>query len=240
MGEAEYDAPPRALKARVMAEIAQTRQLPPVGGAEPGPPAGPSPSVPSASVPVPARLSRPRSPPSPSSAAVSPAASPCTSAPGIRQVEAASAAIATVLAAPDARTVSPPARTAATARPWSPTPALRRLLRPPSWPAAAERQGLPALGHRRGRRSLGRPADRSPDGSVSPVVAKDVPADRRQFGVTLEPAGGSKQPTTTPVLLLALPDLHRSRTTCADGILRCRSRRPDVRSAYTGRRWSVK
>ena len=36
------------------------------------------------------------------------------------------------------------------------------------------------------------------------AVAGDVPAAGAQFGVTLEPAGGSKQPTTTPVLLLPM------------------------------------
>jgi anti-sigma-K factor RskA len=36
------------------------------------------------------------------------------------------------------------------------------------------------------------------------VVTTSVPATGGNFGVTLEPAGGSKQPTTTPVMLLAI------------------------------------
>ena len=54
-----------------------------------------------------------------------------------------------------------------------------------------------------GARSAGL-LQRSANGSVSPVVATNVPAAGAKFGVTLEPAGGSKQPTTTPVLLMPL------------------------------------
>jgi len=40
--------------------------------------------------------------------------------------------------------------------------------------------------------------------AAQPVVAKTV-ADTRQVGVTIEPVGGSPQPTTDPVMQLALP-----------------------------------
>lgn len=40
--------------------------------------------------------------------------------------------------------------------------------------------------------------------ATRPVVAKTV-ADTRQIGVTIEPAGGSAQPTSDPILQLALP-----------------------------------
>jgi anti-sigma factor RsiW len=43
-----------------------------------------------------------------------------------------------------------------------------------------------------------------PPGSTSPPVITDAPPDLRSVGVTVEPAGGSRQPTTTPVVLLAL------------------------------------
>ena len=41
----------------------------------------------------------------------------------------------------------------------------------------------------------------SSTGATSPVLAADVqPGDR--LGITIEPAGGTSQPTTTPVVLL--------------------------------------
>jgi anti-sigma-K factor RskA len=40
-------------------------------------------------------------------------------------------------------------------------------------------------------------------GKASKLV--DMPAGSTAFGMTVEPAGGSEQPTTKPVLLLELP-----------------------------------
>lgn len=42
------------------------------------------------------------------------------------------------------------------------------------------------------------------DGAVNPVLVGDL-GTAADLGVTVEPAGGSKQPTTTPVLLFGLP-----------------------------------
>jgi len=42
------------------------------------------------------------------------------------------------------------------------------------------------------------------DGQTPPAVARDV-ADAESVGVTVEPAGGSKRPTTKPVLIVPLP-----------------------------------
>ena len=45
----------------------------------------------------------------------------------------------------------------------------------------------------------------SSNGVTSPVLAADVqPGDR--LGITVEPAGGTSQPTTTPIVLLAAND----------------------------------
>jgi anti-sigma-K factor RskA len=42
-------------------------------------------------------------------------------------------------------------------------------------------------------------------GHTTPVLASGLVAGDK-LGLTVEPAGGSRQPTTTPVLLLSLPE----------------------------------
>jgi anti-sigma-K factor RskA len=199
IGEAEFQTPPPELKARIMAEIGRTRQLPPVGGGN-------------GSV---VELARGRRNRLMLTAAASVAALAIVGggiAGGIawhehsqnHQVEANSAAIAAVLSAPDARTVTAigPSGSRGTAvvsdirhsavfsaAGW-PNPPSGKVYQ--LWvidPAGARSAGL---------------LQRSANGSLSPVVATNVPAVAASFGVTLEPAGGSKQPTTKPVLLMAI------------------------------------
>ena len=58
---------------------------------------------------------------------------------------------------------------------------------------AAVRPGLPGVGDEPVRRALG-----GPDATAVPLLASAVrPGDR--IGITVEPAGGTAQPTTTPV-----------------------------------------
>ena len=208
IGEAEYDAPPPALKARVMAEIAQTRQLPPVGGTGPG-------SGPGTGDDTVVELSRRR----PSRFLLGVAASVAALAlvgggiaGGIalhersqtQQVEADSAAIAKVLRAPDARTVSAAGPDGSHGTAVVSDSQHSAVFSAADWPAPPSGKAYQLwVIDSSGARSAGL-LKRSPDGSVSPVVASDVPAAGAQFGVTLEPAGGSKQPTTTPVLLLPM------------------------------------
>ena len=43
------------------------------------------------------------------------------------------------------------------------------------------------------------------DGKTTPVLASGLQADDK-VGVTVEPAGGTSSPTTTPILAMTLPD----------------------------------
>jgi anti-sigma-K factor RskA len=55
--------------------------------------------------------------------------------------------------------------------------------------------------------STARPAGLLPqpsDGKTSPVLASGLEADDK-VGVTVEPAGGTSSPTTTPILAMTLP-----------------------------------
>ncbi len=120
------------------------------------------------------------------------------------QVEADSAAIAKVLAAPDARTVSAAGPDGSHGTAVVSDSQHSAVFSAADWPAPPSGKAYQLwVIDSSGARSAGL-LKRSPDGSVSPVVASDVPAAGAQFGVTLEPAGGSKQPTTTPVLLLPM------------------------------------
>jgi anti-sigma-K factor RskA len=199
IGEAEFQAPPPELKARIMAEIGRTRQLPPLGGGN-------------GNV---VELERRRRNRFMLTAAASVAALAIVGggiAGGIawhehsqnHQVEANSAAIAAVLSAPDARTVT------ATGPDGSRGTAVVSDIRhsavfsAASWPSPPSGKVYQLwVIDAAGARSAGL-LHRTADGSVSPVVATNVPAVGASFGVTLEPAGGSKQPTTKPVLLMPM------------------------------------
>jgi anti-sigma-K factor RskA len=112
-------------------------------------------------------------------------------------------AIAAVLSAPDARTVT--GRTPSGGM-------LTAVASPVRGSAVVTSSGLPALPSARtyelwaiggrGARPAGlvRP---DPGGRIAPVVAS-VPAGYDRIGLTVEPAGGSPQPTTTPLALLSI------------------------------------
>jgi anti-sigma-K factor RskA len=199
MGEGEYDAPPADLKSRIMAEISQTRQLPPPAGVH-------SQVVELAS----RRRSRLLLTVAACVAALAIIGGGITGGVAYRanqrnhQLVAADRAVAAVLSAPDARTVTAngPAGGHGTA-------VVSDLRHQAVFSAA----GMPqAPGSKvwqlwvidaSGARSVG-VLDEKADGQIAPVVAGSVPGTGASFGVTLEPAGGSKQPTTTPVLLMPL------------------------------------
>jgi anti-sigma-K factor RskA len=211
IGEAEYDAPPPALKARVMAEIAQTRQLPPIGGVGDTS----DPSDPSATDGTVVDLSRRRRSRFLLGVAASVAALALVGggiAGGIalhersqtHQVESDAKAIARVLSAPDARTVTAAGPDGSHGTAVVSDSQHSAVFSAADWPAPPSGKVYQLwVIDSAGARSAGL-LQRSPDGSVSPVVTTDVPAANANFGVTLEPAGGSKQPTATPVLLLPM------------------------------------
>ncbi|MEV1246723.1 anti-sigma factor [Nonomuraea sp. NPDC049750] len=112
--------------------------------------------------------------------------------------------VAAVLAAPDVRTVRMPV-TAGGSGTVVVSRARGRMVFTSS--------GLPELPRSRvyelwlmgpdGIRSAGL-LDRRPDGVTTPMLAGAAKGDER-IGLTVEPAGGSKQPTTQPVLFAELP-----------------------------------
>jgi anti-sigma-K factor RskA len=122
----------------------------------------------------------------------------------LRQSQSASQAIATVLAAPDARIETMPATVGGS---------VTAVLSVRQHEAVVTAAGLPAPAGSRiyqlwvmsptGARSAGLlPASRA--GSTSPVLAVAVePGDR--LGITVEPAGGTARPTTTPVVVMPVP-----------------------------------
>jgi len=123
----------------------------------------------------------------------------------LSQAHAQAAAIAAVLAAPDARTASGPTslggRTTVVA-----SAELRELV--------VSTSGLPALtggkvyqlwliGPAPATVKATRSAGLLPSGLIAPYLASGL-VHGDMLGITVEPAGGTPQPTTTPILLLPL------------------------------------
>ena len=123
----------------------------------------------------------------------------------LQQTQQGSRAVAAVLAAPDARietstttvggtvtaVISPRDREAVITTANMPTPTDGKVYQ--LWVISAA-----------GARSAGL-LPGSSTGVTSPVLAPDVQAGDR-LGITVEPAGGTSQPTTTPIVLLAAND----------------------------------
>ena len=120
------------------------------------------------------------------------------------RVQAQNRAIAAVLAAPDAHVISAPTSLGGTATVVV-SPARHEMIfttagLPP--PGAAKVYELWLLGPPRTRPAGLLPAPKA--GLTAPVLASELrPGDK--VGLTVEPAGGSPQPTTTPILVIPLP-----------------------------------
>ena len=198
IGEAELDAPPPELKARIMAEVSRTRQLPPIGG--------------HAQVVdlVERRRNRLLLGIAAAVAAVAIVAGGVAGGIAYRanqnanRVEANANAIASVLSAPDARTVSASGPDGSRGTAVVSDVKHAAVFSASSWPAAASSKTWQLwVIDASGARSAGL-LTRRPDGTIVPTYAADIPVAGANFGVTVEPAGGSKQPTTKPVLLMPL------------------------------------
>jgi anti-sigma-K factor RskA len=206
LGLAAAEAPPPALRVRVMNRVAEVRQEPPAAlGYE-----------------APGRVSRRRPsrrrPPRGSwrtrvavgLATVSTAAAAAlgyltvTANRELDQVRNQAQVVASVLAAPDARTVTRKVASGGSAT------IVRSRSKGRVVFAASGLSGLPAskvyelwLMGPAGVRPAGL-LRQSDDGVVAPVVALPLSSEER-VGLTVEPAGGSPQPTTEPILLTKLP-----------------------------------
>jgi anti-sigma-K factor RskA len=188
--------PPPGLRDRVLAATAVTRQLPP-DVAQPR-----------------RRLSPPRSSWVPRlatagavvgvAAAVTLGVVQVSTQDRLNTVRAENQAIAAVLAAPDARLTSATASVGGTAT---------VVLSYSEQKIVFTSSGLPALPSSEvyqlwligpvHARSAGLLSEAS-DGKTSPVLASGLQTDDK-VGVTVEPAGGTSSPTTTPILAMTLP-----------------------------------
>ncbi|MFJ5829497.1 anti-sigma factor [Streptomyces sp. NPDC093089] len=197
LAAAASQTPPAAAKAQVMAAIEEVRQLPP---------RVPAPS----STPAFSNIFRRRS------VSLALAASVAAAALGgvavwqtqnkqaveqqARQAQQQLDAVSAVLAAPDARTVHGKAANGALTTVVSSDRQNKAVFTAANLPAPGAGKTYQLwLDH---------------DGTMSPaglidhdgtVVLTGNPADAGAVGLTLEPTGGSPQPTTTPLMLMALP-----------------------------------
>jgi anti-sigma-K factor RskA len=192
--------PPSGMCERVLAAAARTQQLPPSGGRL-LPLGTPRPGRRRITLPRPVAV-----------AAVTAMAAAIvvlvflqvTAGHRLQQAQAGNQAIAAVLAAPDARIESAGSSVGGT---------LTAVISAHDHEAVITTAGMPAPPGSRvyqlwvisgtGARSAGLlPAARS--GTSTPVLAGGIqPGDR--LGITLEPAGGSTHPTTTPIVLVQAP-----------------------------------
>ncbi|MEU7742406.1 anti-sigma factor [Nonomuraea sp. NPDC049158] len=198
------EPPPAALRTRVLTAVARTPQAPThsPGDVTVWEVGGPSSQ--------PLRRGRGRGRVVAGLAAVSTAAAVALGVVGfdarrdLGNLQARDGEVAAVLAAPDVRTVRLPV-TAGGSGTVVVSRARGRMVFTSS--------GLPELPQSRvyelwlmgpdGIRSAGL-LDRRPDGVTTPMLTGAAKGDER-IGLTVEPAGGSKQPTTQPVLLAELP-----------------------------------
>jgi anti-sigma-K factor RskA len=191
--------PPPWMRRQVLAAASRTRQLPPAGGR----PLGRD---------TPRRMTRLRRSLPRSAAVVAMAAAIVVLAVlqvntrhQLQQTQQGNSAVAAVLAAPDARletssttvggtvtaVISPRDREAVITTADMPTQSDAKVYQ--LWVISAS-----------GARSIGL-LPGGGTGVTSPVLAADVqPGDR--LGITVEPAGGTSQPTTTPIALIAAND----------------------------------
>jgi anti-sigma-K factor RskA len=189
--------PPPEMRTRVLAAVPQIRQLPPTGRSRParGDRTGTR------------RLSAARAGVTAGILALAAAVAfllvtQVSTSRQLQQAQASNRAIAAVLAAPDARIESVPASVGGT---------VNAVMSARDREAVVTTADIPSLPETRvyqlwvitasgAAKSAGLLAVTS-SGSAAPVLASGVkPGD--QLGITVEPAGGTAQPTTTPVVLV--------------------------------------
>jgi anti-sigma-K factor RskA len=120
----------------------------------------------------------------------------------LQQVQASNSAIAAVLAAPDARIESLPATVGGTVTAVSSVREREAVVTTADMPSLPDTRvyQLWVITSAGAAKSAGLLSVTS-SGSAAPVLASGVqPGD--QLGITVEPAGGTAQPTTTPVVLV--------------------------------------
>jgi anti-sigma-K factor RskA len=191
-------APPPDMRARVLAAVPQTRQLPPVAGAHRRQSAGRTGLL---------RFSRARAGVATSMLALAAAlvfllVTQVSTSNQLHQQQAGNQAVAAVLAAPDAHVENMPATAGGTVT------AVTSVLERQAVVTSAHLPGLTSgrvyqlwvISSSGAARSAGLMAF-TEAGSADPVLTHDVvPGDH--LGITVEPAGGTAQPTTAPVVLL--------------------------------------
>ncbi|ACZ86230.1 anti-sigma factor [Streptosporangium roseum] len=192
------EAPPASLRARVMAQIAEVRQEPPLLDVRAEPPPGEVVRL------EPRSAWRGRV-----AMGLAVAVSAAAVVLGVVAVDArrerdALRQVVAVIAAPDARTVRHPVSSGGTGT---------MVMSPSEGKMVFTARGLPPLPASRvyelwlmgpdGVRPAGL-LERTAGGDTVPVMATPLRGDDR-LGLTVEPAGGSDQPTTAPIMVADLP-----------------------------------
>ena len=195
LGMAAALAPPPQLRERVLSAIAVTRQAPPaVSHHRPRP------------APRPAWIPRLATAVAAASLAVAVALGLVqhSTQHELNRAQAQNQAIAAVLAAPDARIATQATTDGGTATVVVSRAEEKIVFTTAGLPALPAREvyELWLMGPRRNRPAGLLPAASA--GKTAPLLASGLaPGDR--IGVTVEPAGGTSQPTTAPILLMSLP-----------------------------------
>jgi anti-sigma-K factor RskA len=197
--------PPPELREQVMAAVARTRQLPPVTSRR---------RLPDWLTWTPQSVWLPRLATATAAVAIAAVVALSVALSGTTQqlnsARAQGQAIAAVLAAPDVRTVTGPVSTGGTTTVLV-SAGKRELVVSTSGLAAlptGKTYQLWLIGPSSTQATAVRPAGLLPPAvsglATPPVLASGLVAGDK-LGMTVEPAGGSNQPTTTPILLLSLP-----------------------------------
>ena len=193
---AAAEQPPPELRVRTLAQVRRTRQLPPE--AEPRRRGSPKRWAPRLRLAVPVAVAA-----ASLLAVLVLAVAQARVQRSLRQAQAQNAAITAVLAAPGARIVTGPTSAGGT------TTAVVAVARHEVVVTTTGLPGLPVgrvyemwLIGRTGARPIGLARPR-PFGRTAPILAAGLARGDR-LGITVEPAGGTRHPTTMPIVVLPL------------------------------------
>ena len=124
----------------------------------------------------------------------------------LNAVQAQNQAIAAVLAAPDAQIATATSSTGGNATVVLSYAQQKMIFTSSGLPAAADIPRSTSCGcSAPGPRARPGCCPRPTDGKTAPVLAAGL-TSADKVGVTVEPAGGTSSPTTTPILAMTLPD----------------------------------